>query len=1678
MVRRCTFKKFIIAILIITLTFSNWAILGEFVISNAASELELQTGDTKNKNVKFDIGAPNGEGLAHQLVSSINELAVLKAYISVENEGYLKDISLTFSGENNETKNFDIIDILQEENTVKTASSSQIELNQIQENKTVSLEFSIRRNDVVKQNLNKLEQNNSIKLTATYVDREGKESKIEKTVLVNVLWKGENNILLESNISRYTDYELAEEKGVILTQEIILNQENTDGLPYKSIEIKTEPIKLEEKAADEVIVKQGNKDVNFEILESGNIKITDNNSETDGIVENSNIQREYNITYVYKNAEIIETEINTKANADVLIYSSDNQKTVETELRAELKEKIQENISITSKTNASITKGKMYANFNQQEPSYETEYESNIELNIAYNKAIEEVVLKDVCTYFANAEEKKYELQEENNAYVYYKTTRVNVEKFKEILGEDGKIQILDRNNSQIAVIDKNTTINENGEYIIEYGENAENLTFKTSEITSGGTLEIKSTKVIEPLLPYIKEQIKNFKTLQDEIQGTYKIEGVEESKQMESCFLMTELTETKTEANLSIDTNKLSSITKNQNIELKIELNNNKETSDLYENPSFEIELPKEITNIEIKESNVLFDDELKIDSIDKVTKNGKIVLKINLKGKQTKFLLEEYINGTTVVINADIDVDIRTTSKTEKVLMKYYNQNASTYNIENYGEYETSVEFISPVAMIIGTEISNYNSDGSEIMTVLQGEKTGKLEIFTEAKIAENNVLVMNNTGNECEDLTIIGRIPFKDNTSILEGQLLGTTIDTKLTELVKVESDKTNIEIYYTDNGKADRDLEKTENNWTKDATDLSNIKSFMVKINEKVMQSDIINIKYNFEIPANLEHNAYLYQDIVAYYNNNREVAKVEETAKSDSICLTTGRGPQMEIVQTASIPNGNEVNEGQKIRYTISIKNTGIDPIKNLVIRDILPENSIYTVYTRNGLSVGYDEKMPEAQLLMWNIETLEVGNTATVQFDVEVNKLPTVEEYYSNYDNVVEENGKYYLKENNELKEITNIPDIYMINQVFVNADDLAKEIQAENYQNLVKSPEILVTETSTVAEEVLIRENTDLTYSIRIKNNKQEDINNINISKVLPEGLEFKAIYTLVYNSEYEEWEKDIIGSYDENTRTINMNIGNLKPDEDVQIKIEVQTEKLEAEEYNRDIETITKITADNMSEYIGNTMKNTIAKSKLVTEYICNNENKYVKDGEIIKYSIKVTNVSNISANNVEISDVLPEELELIKAEYSVGNFSVSTNMDANRKISATGNLMPNESMILTIRAKAVSKTQNVNIENMATINSQELGSSETETVTHVVEAVQETNSISMIETERKYTISGIAWYDQNRNGTRDNGENRLDGIEVMAINADSGEIVNKTRTDSEGNYYINELNKANYLIIYKYDTNKYQLADYKKMGVSETTNSDVINANIEENGSKYVGAISDTIRIDNSDFGNIDIGLADRYIFDFKLESGIEKITLQTSKQTKEYKYEYTNLAKLDIAPNELSGATAFVEYKIKVTNEGNVAGYVNNIIDYLPAEMSFNSEINTNWYIGQDGNLYTSSLADTIIKPGETKEISLILVKEMTEENTGINVNKIEIYETHNEYGIEDEDSIENNKSDTEDDYSQTTALLTVQTGQEVVYTTAALIILVVILVAVYDIKKHNVVFIKKNNKLYK
>ena len=90
---------------------------------------------------------------------------------------------------------------------------------------------------------------------------------------------------------------------------------------------------------------------------------------------------------------------------------------------------------------------------------------------------------------------------------------------------------------------------------------------------------------------------------------------------------------------------------------------------------------------------------------------------------------------------------------------------------------------------------------------------------------------------------------------------------------------------------------------------------------------------------------------------------------------------------------------------------------------------------------------------------------------------------------------------------------------------------------------------------------------------------------------------------------------------------------------------------------------------------------------------------------------------------------------------------------------------------------------------------------------------------------------------------------------------------------------------------------------------------------------------------------------------------------------------------------------------------VTNKGEVPGAVAQIEDKLPNGLTFKSELNKDWY-EKEGKLYTNSLSEKTINVGESQEISLVLTKEVSNNNVGTVTNTAAIGISNNNKAIED------------------------------------------------------------------
>ena len=313
-------------------------------------------------------------------------------------------------------------------------------------------------------------------------------------------------------------------------------------------------------------------------------------------------------------------------------------------------------------------------------------------------------------------------------------------------------------------------------------------------------------------------------------------------------------------------------------------------------------------------------------------------------------------------------------------------------------------------------------------------------------------------------------------------------------------------------------------------------------------------------------------------------------------------------------------------------------------------------------------------------------------------------------------------------------------------------------------------------------------------------------------------------------------------------------------------------------------------------------------------------------------------------------------------------------------------------------------------------------------------------------------KYTISGTAWLDADKDGRRASQEELKGDIDVIAINAETGDVVTTSKTASDGTYKL-EVSKGKYIVVFKYDTNLYSTTTYQVKGSNDTENSDAISREVTVNGEKITAGTTDTLTVDKN-ISNIDIGLILRSTFDLKLQKYVSKITVKNDSKTTNYdQKENTTLAKAEIKSKNLNGSLVVIEYKIKVTNTGDVAGYARNIVDYMPSTLNFNSSLNSDWYISGN-NVYNTSLANTKIEPGESKELTLVLTKTMTDSNTGLVNNKAEITESSNELGIKDETN----------DKGSADVIISVSTGALVNYVATTVITLIVLAGLAYIVNK--------------
>lgn len=788
--------------------------------------------------------------------------------------------------------------------------------------------------------------------------------------------------------------------------------------------------------------------------------------------------------------------------------------------------------------------------------------------------------------------------------------------------------------------------------------------------------------------------------------------------------------------------------------------------------------------------------------------------------------------------------------------------------------------------------------------------------------------------------------------------------------------------------------------------------------------KLADKSITTFTYKIEIPENLGANKSM---------NSTYDIKIEDKATQTAAAITLETPQKIEIEVSAKAIS-DTVYEEQEVTFTVDVTNKSNVTAKNVSLEASLPEELELVSKPEN-----FD---------------IEAGKTITKTITAKVKALP----------------------EETKQKDITTT-----IKAIPNGKEDQAKTVEVKN---VVKQANLKIEVNSYIedSEEKKAEVGDIIQYEITLKNASESEMKNIEIINKIPKETKLVEGYMLILDEELDEYVEDKnISKKDLGNNIYSWSILELKGKEEKTLIVRVELESLTENKIKNEIAIKCEQEFGKDNQYIIQVLNEVKAPAKVTATMSSPTENAEVKENDEIIYNILIKNEGE-SLANINIEDILPEGLSVEKAEYKIGD-EKSEEIEYNP---GTVNLYEitlkqNEELNIKIICTVTDKVTKEKISNSATISMKGSKDIKTNEVMHRVKVNPEIPDKPGTDepgtdkpdapTDKTYSISGTAWLDENEDGIKDEKEKLLKGIlvKIKQINKDNvaeylkGEDGKEITaiTDNDGKYEFKELKAGKYIIVFEYNTKTYKL--------TPVTNKDSIPT--APTTSEGTTVKTDTLNVTNENIENINIGLVLNSKFDLELNKYITKVTVQNNSGTTEYNYNNEQLAKVEIKAKQMASSTVLVEYQIEVKNNGAVPGTATVIADYLPKGLKFNSEMNTNWYQGTDGNLYTEELKDIMLEPGESKQVKLVLTKAMTSNSTGTFTNAAEIYEDKNDFGLVDTNSTPANKEEKENDYSTAELIISTATGSPMMYIGIIITSMIILGGGIYLINKK--IILEKN-----
>lgn len=1653
--RNKLFKVSVILVIILTMTMTNFVFVGSSLISYAVGN----NNGTNNSNIEFNTYFKNDKGEKVSVTDMVlhNQEALLYMYLNVKQEGYFNGTISLADG-----ANFKLVE--SDNQYVKNVENNTINLYHVTAGTSIEIPVKIEPVKEETYDIDLLDVESKIILNGIYKDSSEKDKKINATKTVQLKFVDQatqENIVNDATIitNKISQIEGQEKRVVQLSWNVGLKN---NSYPIREIVAKLKAPILEGKEP------QIQAQVNLNTMTShdyqyqdGISQITFKNEETsEGTIDwkTSGVENII-VTYLF-DKEVPINDFILEPEVKIILY---NEKEVngisQVFLNQEEKDAVVE--VTTQNQEDEIYKGKLMAGLDRP---YLTK--TNVKVNLA--KMVKEITVQEnASTYTINETQK--------TANVYYLETLIEKESLKKILGENGSITITNQNDQVIGIIDATMEADENGYIVIHYGDSqTQSITIKMTTPETEGTLEFNHRKNIKETQ---RQVVKEASRIHHVISCQYN-QGL--ANQVENNI---HLKDTITESKIEVDTNQLSTVV-NNHIKMKITLLSNEEKYDLYENPNVMITLPKQVEGIQLTNVSKLYDDNHEFSDTIQYAINGNQI-NLVLNGKQTDYT--STVEGITLVVEADLQVNKTAATSEEQIILSYQNSNVVSY--ANNAVASTPIRITAP------KEITAVNRIHELAVETIGEEETTEvmMEKGSAAKQVAAQMEIINSNVTDIKDVKILGDFP-TDSSENNMGIAITKEVQVTGTDKAKV---------YYSTNEKATDDITDAQNQWSESLNSLE-AKKYLISLDTVDAQSSV-QANYQMMIPENLAYNEVATEGY-SVRATNRETG-MEINLDSTKIAMQTGVGPQVESELYASVgedtlkPN-DTVKNGEVMKYQVKVSNTGTEEATNIKVMGKVPEGTtlVKPMHNYNYTGAAYYQEVVE-RVYTQTIEKLAAGETKMVQYEVRIDKNTQKGTELTN--EVEVQYGEAKTK-----STMTNVTDTSPIRVSLKRITDLTSGTQL--YVGGYVEYYAIIENTSN-AEQKDVKVQTNLSSNAEV--DKLTLVTNMQVEEIPDEGLGDMDVDNKTDDDNNTEGENQgpVVNDSSESDETGDgqevtfenqtpltyeeeVNIGNLGIGETKVLHYVVKAKAGEENKKNSNMIKMSTIAKSNNQTGRSNVWEDKVLDYNIKAEMKTNTQSQFVQIGDEIDYIITVENNGTGESRVIQVIDEIPADLEI--QSITVNGEEKKAPEGSNKlRIYTSVEEKSTTTIIIKTRVDYHENADVKTITNKAVIENEE-GDEITTTseITHIIKGISSgitdddgedqdddntnqnqnngTQQPKPDNTQRNNMIAGVAWLDANTNGIKDTGESLLANVKVKLLNVETNEMVKDNKgnemtatTNSEGIYVLNNVANGKYIAIFEYDTTKYGLTTYQVSGASESVNSNAVKNTLNIGNTTKEVASTDILTVGNTDISNVNIGLIELKNFDLKLEKGISRVLIQSSSGSTVRQYDNVDMAKVELDAKKIKGSTVLIEYSIVVSNVGEVDGYAKKVVDYMPSDLKFSSELNKDWY-QTNGQLYNASLANTKIAAGESKTITLTLTKAMTENNTGLTLNTAEIAEDYNELGLKDSNSTPANKAEGENDMSSAEIMISISTGGIVSISIVMIILAISGVVAFVIIKRRN------------